>query len=68
MKAPPLSEEQAARLIVAARELADAAFNRGNGLPPARWAKRLEQKAARVDAALEVIPGYGAVSLPESDG
>ena len=68
MKAPPLSEDQAARLIVAARELADIAINRGNSLPPARWAKKLEAKAAKVDEALRTIPGYRAVALPGRDG
>ena len=68
MKAPPLTEEQAARLIVAARELATAAFNRGNSRGPALWAKRLEAKAAKVDEALRTIPGYGAVELPGRDG
>ena len=65
MKAPTLTEDQAARLIVAARELAEAAFNRGNMRAPAKWAKRLEAKARAVDEALSEIPGYGAVELPD---
>ena len=65
MKAPHLTEDQAARLIVASRDLAEAAFNRGNTRSPAKWAKRLEAKAKAVDAALADIPSYAAVALPD---
>ena len=65
MEAPQLSEEQAAALIVAARELTQAAFNEGNARAPAQWAKHLEGKAAKCRAVLKTIPAYGAVELPD---